>query len=411
MKPESDVLRLLRVAALLWIGYFLALAAIDHWLLQRQSYAPWYYGINVIIALLVLALALWTWGQQKLGRALLPLAIVMMSVVPVLGNYRTAYIFPGLFPHGPPISPEGMAQRLLPVLLIALVFTAWQYRWRHVVLLSFGTAGLNLAMVVLSMDPKAPPPLLGGFVVTLIQTIIFLIVGYFISLLMERLRAQHASLQEAHAQLAHYASALESLTISRERNRMARELHDTLAHTLSGLSVQLETAKAYWSVDPEAARAMLDRSLTEARSGLQETRRALKALRASPLDDLGLSLALRRLAESTQERANLVVDLTLPTPMPSLSPDVEQCLYRVAQEAIANTVYHANARHLELQLAGDEEKMALVIRDDGQGFDVAAAEQGGHYGLAGMRERAALVGGTLVVASKIGQGTTVRLTV
>jgi signal transduction histidine kinase len=95
---------------------------------------------------------------------------------------------------------------------------------------------------------------------TLSQTIIFLAVGFSVTYLVGTLRNNQHSLENANVRLTHYASTLEQLATSRERNRLARELHDTLAHTLSGLAVQLETARAYWDVDPQAARAMLDKS-------------------------------------------------------------------------------------------------------------------------------------------------------
>ena len=95
---------------------------------------------------------------------------------------------------------------------------------------------------------------------------------------------------------------------------MARELHDTLAHTLSGLSVQLEATQAYWEADPDTARELLGRSLSATRLGLDDTRRALKALRASPLDDLGLLMALQRLAESAAERDRPKGAVELPDP-------------------------------------------------------------------------------------------------
>jgi hypothetical protein len=173
-----------------------------------------------------------------------------------------------------------MALRLLPVLLIALVLTAWQYRWQQVVLVSLGIAALDLGLRVL-LQPLGTRAFHAGFLVTIIQTTCFLVIGYFISRLMPRLRTQQAALQGANTQLMHYASTLEDLTISRERNRMARKLHDTLAHTLSALSVQLETVKAYWEVDAEAAQALLDQSLQVTRAGLQETRRALKSFRGA----------------------------------------------------------------------------------------------------------------------------------
>ena len=169
---------------------------------------------------------------------------------------------------------------------------------------------------------------------------------------------------------------------------MARELHDTLAHTLSALSVQLETAKAYRDVDPAATAAILDTSLAATRSGLQETRQALKSLRASPLEDMGLSLALRQLATETAERANLQLDLSVPTHIPSLPHAIEQCLYRVTQEATANVAYHADARTMTVQLTFNGD-ILLQVSDDGRGFDPQQAEAAGHFGLVGMRERAA----------------------
>jgi signal transduction histidine kinase len=251
--------------------------------------------------------------------------------------------------------------------------------------------------------------LLAPVTVLVIQTVSFLVVGYFVNTLMSRLEMQQTSLEQANTQLVHYAGTLEHLTISRERNRMARELHDTLAHTLSGLSVQLETVKAYWDVDSAAAQRLLDQSLAATRSGLQETRRALKSLRASPLDDLGLVLALCKLAEETAARANLQLDLSLPEHLPALSLDVEQCIYRVAQEAVSNAAHHANARTLTVQLSVDGPAVLLLVRDDGLGFDVRQGKASGHFGLSGLQERAHLAGGQLTIDSRRGQGTTIRL--
>jgi signal transduction histidine kinase len=216
-------------------------------------------------------------------------------------------------------------------------------------------------------------------------------------------------LAAAVRQLRAHAGTLESLTISRERNRVARELHDTLAHTLSGLTVQLEAARAYWAVDPARAQALLDKAQDSARQGLQETRHALTALRASPLEDLGLALALRNLAEAAAARANLDLELSLPDSLPLMPPDVEQCLYRVAQEAIANVIYHADARHMKVALCRQSDSLELVVQDDGMGFAPDATVPPGHFGLAGMRERARLVAGHLTVQSQGGAGTTVRL--
>ncbi len=397
-------MRLLPLTVALWLGYLLALALIDHLFYPRPVFPPLYYLINGFDALVVLGLVMWPGGRSRLGRAFLPLVIGLMSVAPVIiGNLAMLSLR-----SSPATSPEGTILRLMPVLFMALVLTAWQYRWRYVLLFSGGIALLTMGLHLLFFRPGGPslwPPV----TVLVIQTISFLVVGYFISTLMSHLKIQQDSLAQANARLVHYAATLEDLTISRERNRMARELHDTLAHTLSALSVQLETVKAYWEVDPAAAQQMLDKSLAATRSGLQETRRALKSLRASPLDDLGLALALQKMAEETATRANLKLDLSLPNRPLSLSAGVEQAIYRVAQEALANAVHHANAQTLTMRLSINGAGVSLVVRDDGLGFNPRQGQTAGHFGLPGMRERAQLVGGQLSIDSQPGQGTTIRL--
>jgi signal transduction histidine kinase len=402
----ADVARLLRLAVALWLGYLLALVLIDHRFYPHPIFPPRYYLVNGLGALVVLGLALWPRGRTWLGCAFLPLVIGLLSVLPVM----MAQLVTMRLPPNPASGPEAVLVRTMPLLFIALILTAWQYGWRYVILFSGGIALFALGLHLFFFRPGGPS-LLPPVTVLVIQTISFLVVGYFISTLMNRLKMQQTSLEQANAQLVHYATTLEHLTISRERNRMARELHDTLAHTLSGLSVQLETVKAYWDVDPAAAQQMLDKSLGATRSGLQETRRALKSLRASPLDDLGLVLALRKLAEETAARANLQLDLSLPERLPALSPDVEQCIYRVAQEAVANAAHHANAHTLIVQLSVNGRGVSLLVRDDGLGFNVRQGEASGRFGLPGMRERAQLGGGQLTIDSQPGQGTMIRLTI
>lgn len=400
---QIDVMRLLPLTAGLWLGYLLALLLIDHLFYPHPVFPPLYYLVNGFNALAVLGLALWRPVHTWLGRAFLPLEIGLMAVTPVI----TTNLIGPLPPPGPANGPEATTIRLMPVLLMALILTAWQYRWREVILFSGGIALLGLGLHLLFFRPGEPffwPPV----TVLIIQTISFLVVGYFTSSLIRQLRQQQESLAQANAQLTGYTATLEELTISRERNRLARELHDTLAHTLSALSVQLETARAYWEVDPAVAQQMLDRSLAATRSGLQETRRALKSLRASPLEDLGLALALRQMVTETAARANLQLELAVPDHLPALSPAVEQCLYRVAQEAVANVAHHARACTLTVQLTVNG-PIALRVSDDGRGFDPHQEVTAGHFGLSGMRERAQMVGGHLTITGQPGQGATVQL--
>jgi signal transduction histidine kinase len=402
---HTNGIGVLPLTVTLWLGYLLALLLIDHLFYPHPVFPLLYYLVNGLIALAVLGVTLWLRGRPRLQRAFLPLVIGLLSAVPaMMGQLATRWL-----PPTRASGPEAVLLRTMPMLLMALVLTAWQYGWRYVILYSGGIALFTLGLHVYFFRPGGPS-LLPPVTVLVIQTVSFLVVGYFISTLMRRLKQQQDSLAQANAQLTDYAAALEELTISRERNRMARELHDTLAHTLSALSVQLETVKAYWEVDPAAAQQMLDRSLTATRSGLQETRRALKSLRASPLDDLGLSLALRQLATETAQRANLQLNLSVPEHVPFLTPAVEQCVYRVAQEATANVVHHADAHRLTVRLSlGDE--VSLQVSDDGRGFDPRRAESAGHFGLSGMRERAQLAGGDLSITSQPGEGTTVQLSI
>ena len=432
---EATLVRLLPPAALLWLAYSLLFFIADR-VAAPAPIPPAYYLLNASTGVVMLVLAWWQAAQAWLGRALLPLVIGLLSVLPILSNYLLLPRFgpggpfggpppgggPPLLP-GPTLTAEGITLRLLPVLLLAVVLTAWYYHWPQVVGYCLATGALCLS---LRLDPlllggaiggnrggRGGPvpvdPLVAGLIITSVQTLCLLIAGYFVGVLIQLLHSQQAALAEANRQLRQHAGTLESLTISRERNRVARELHDTLAHTLSGLSVQLEAVKAYWEIDPTRAQGVLDKAQNSARRGLHETRHALTALRATPLEDLGLGLALRQLVETAAARANLTLALTLPDPLPPLRPDVEQCLYRVAQEAVANVIYHADARHLTVALSVAAAMILLVISDDGMGFAPAVPVAPGHFGLAGMRERARLVGGRLTISSGTGTGTTVRL--
>ncbi|MCP5022569.1 MAG: sensor histidine kinase [bacterium] len=205
---------------------------------------------------------------------------------------------------------------------------------------------------------------------------------------------------------------MEELTISRERNRLARELHDTLAHSLSAVTVQLGAVKTLWGSNTDAAKTLLDQADDSARDGLQEARRALQALRASPLEDLGLVLALEGLAKEAAVRAGVTLHCDVPEEkLTFLEPHIEQSIYRVAQEALENCVRHAEAQTLWVTMIYSAEQIQLTIRDDGQGFAPSQTIPTDHYGIAGMEERASVIGGTLQVESSHGEGTTVQLVV
>ena len=348
----------------------------------------------------------WPPLQRWLGRYFLPAGLAIATLGPILGQHlNTAWY------TASDVFVLAGAWQLVVVLFLPLVLIAWQYDFHWVLRFSVGTALLDVGLTLLAASSGNWAGIHLLLSIIFIRTVLYMIVGYMITRLVTAQREQRQALAEANTQLTHYATTLEQLSISRERNRLARELHDTLAHTLSGLAVQLEAVDAAWETDPNAAHTLLEQSRTATRSGLTETRRALQALRASPLEDLGLSLAIRTLAELLATRTGLTLDLHLPNELDNLSPPVEQCVYRITQESLANVDRHANARRLSVQLEQANRHLTLTITDDGQGFAPDDVNTENHLGLKGMKERAAMAGGKLAVTSQPGQGTTICLTI
>ena len=405
-KAVSDSEHVFQTAAWMWLTYLVAMGLVDGYIYARQPVEPilWYYLVTGLPALVFLGVA-YSGCLPKKVSLLAPLLMALITVEPILVNY-VANIH---LPPAPLSNLEGMVLRQLPVLFLALVLVAWHYNLVTVILYCLGTNLLEIG-IVRGFELLDGERLTALFFIVVIRTVCLIAVGIFVNQLITRLRFQQESLLAANLQLAHYASTLEDLTISRERNRMSRELHDTVVHTLSGLSVQLETTRAYLDVQPDTARSLLDQALAATRSGLQETRRAIKSLRASPLDDLGLVKAIRMVADTAAQRGRFDVQLTLPEDAPLLSSDVQQCLYRVAQEALENVVRHADARQVNVHLSTTAQAVELCVEDDGVGFKIEA-RQPGHFGLDGMRERARLAGGELTITSALDGGTVIRLVI
>jgi signal transduction histidine kinase len=180
---------------------------------------------------------------------------------------------------------------------------------------------------------------------------------------------------------------------------------------LSGIAVQLEAVRAVWEDDPAQARGMVDQALESARGGLTGARRAIQALRASPLEELGLVAALELLGETINERSGIAVEMTVGDTVGELDPELENVVYRIADESLTNVSRHSEASLATVDLRRTGGKVRLVVTDDGNGFDPEAPVTDGHVGINGMTERAHMVDGTLELSSVPGSGTTVRLEV
>jgi two-component system NarL family sensor kinase len=197
---------------------------------------------------------------------------------------------------------------------------------------------------------------------------------------------------------------------AQERNRIAREIHDTLAQGLTAIALQLETADALLDAKPESERAQkaVQQALELARSNLEEARRSVLDLRAAPLEGRTLPEALQSLLDDVSQRETITATLEISGDSRPLSSRLEMALYRAAQEAITNIVRHAHATSVEMEIVYAPDEVRLVLSDNGVGFDPDTIP-GGRYGLIGLNERAHLLNGIFEVCSVIGEGTHISL--
>jgi len=190
-----------------------------------------------------------------------------------------------------------------------------------------------------------------------------------------------------------------------ERSRIARELHDEVGQTLTGVMLQVEGLAAKI---PKELREQLEELRETARGGTEDVRRIARQLRPEALEDLGLRSALASLATSFGEQAGIQIQRRLEADV-ALSEEQELVIYRVAQEALTNVARHADARRVELSLDDVSGQTVLIVRDDGRGLSPGTLPSS--RGIRGMRERAMLIGAQLEINSQPGGGTEIRLSI
>jgi signal transduction histidine kinase len=346
----------------------------------------------------------WYWLEKKLGAYYLPLALIASTILPLFSNL--VYL----------ASPQESAQititrswLLFPILIVPLVIIAWQYHFRYV--LAFTMLTSLIEMIILFSRLEAVTfetlPILG---VPLIRAFAFGLTGYIITQLISTQRSQEQKLMTANLKLSEHAVMVEQLATSRERNRLARDLHDTIAHTLSGLTVNLEAIKILLGDDHPEISTRLEHALINTRTGLTDTRRALRDLRIRQVDDLGLKLALEDLTQQAAKRGKFKLNIDLPERLPDSSIQIEQTYFRIAQEALENIVKHADASQVMLTLSQENNQYTLVIEDNGLGFETDQNSTLDGLGVQGMNERAKECGCHLEIYSKPGEGTRITLT-
>lgn len=295
-------------------------------------------------------------------------------------------------------------------LLVETVALLWPV-WQAMVLsaaLYYGLMALNWGMIWgLREAVSLIPPL-----ALILSGLLF----YALALAREYRSRQKAQemvqqLEATQRQLEEYAEQVEELTISHERQRMAREMHDTLAQGLAGVIMQLEAADSHLESNrPAEARVLVEQAMLRARQTLHEARGAIQALRSAALEQRDLAAALAAEVSQFEVTWGVTADFVFEGEPEVIGPNVAQHLLRIVQEGLSNIGRHAQARHVRVRLVQSDAKIQLIVQDDGMGFDVEAAMLRAEcFGLQGMYERAQRLGATLRLKSAPLEGTMLML--
>jgi signal transduction histidine kinase len=230
---------------------------------------------------------------------------------------------------------------------------------------------------------------------------------------MEEMDLAQALAQQATLaiQASRQAEQQQQTAMIQERNRMAREIHDTLAQAFTGIVIQMEAAEAALTKRSDQVPTFIQRARELARQGLAEARRSVWALRPQALEEGSLSNALAQQVQQMTTGAPVRATFHLRGHARPLSPEVEENLLRIGQEAVTNALRHARAGTIRVELDFEPQVVCLRIRDDGEGFDPQRPLGGNRFGLVGMRERTERIEGHLAIHSRPGEGTEIAVTV
>jgi len=215
-------------------------------------------------------------------------------------------------------------------------------------------------------------------------------------------------LQAAQRELESAREREIELAALRERERLARDLHDTLGHALVTLTVQLEAAQRLQATDPAQVAALLAEMQKLTRSSMEDLRRSLANLRTSGLGDRSLAESLRTLCAEAAKRFGAAIDCQIAEGADALPPAVAEVLWRVVQEGLTNIEKHAHAHRVQVNLTLSPKEVILRVSDDGAGLPRGAEDKPGHYGLRGLRERVEGLGGAFTVAAVGANGTVIE---
>jgi signal transduction histidine kinase len=213
-------------------------------------------------------------------------------------------------------------------------------------------------------------------------------------------------LSSAHTRLQTYAAKIEDLATVQERNRIARDIHDSLGHTLTALSVQLQTTAKLWPINPTQAKSFLNQAQELSKMAIHEVRQSIHTLRADIQEPESLETSLAELVTDFRQGTGITIVTNIKVEV-DLSAELTQNLYRIVQEALTNISKHAQASVVFIQLQTTPGKVTLFIDDNGDGFNQDSVMEG--FGFHGMQERVTLLHGTLRVSSQPGTGCRIKV--
>jgi signal transduction histidine kinase len=210
----------------------------------------------------------------------------------------------------------------------------------------------------------------------------------------------------AHSKLQTYALKIEDLATVQERNRIARDIHDSLGHTLTALNVQLQTTAKLWPINPSKAKSFLDQAQQLGKLAIQEVRQSIHTLRIDAQEPESLETALEALVDDFRKGTGITIINNIQVGV-ALSSEWVKNLYRIVQEALTNISKHSQASVVFIQVQTTSDKVTLFIDDNGEGFSADHEIEG--FGFQGMQERVAFLNGILKVSSHPGTGCRIKV--
>ena len=225
--------------------------------------------------------------------------------------------------------------------------------------------------------------------------------------LYDRLRVSEDSLKIAYEKLELYSETLEELTILRERNRISREIHDSVGHTLSTIIIQLQALPYVFTNDYDKGKAMIDGVVEFTKNGLENVRRTVKELKPTDFDNLQGIFALKEMASNFEKMTGVKVRLILSREKWILNSDQSFTIYRIAQEALSNSLRHGKAASVDISLQFFHDVLYLYIKDNG----IGTSEVNKGFGLKGTEDRVKSLGGNMNIHTEMGKGFEIDITI